>query len=149
MKPRARGKLYIDKRVQGALARRVLTHWGLFFMASSVTLLALQYFLGEPGLTLGEHLSVIWSQYALFVVLMVAMLPSFVYDTIRLSNRFAGPIVRLRRGLQELNNGEEEVEHMNFRDGDFWLELSDDFNQLAEKVKRLENEKSTSETPAV
>lgn len=141
MKPRARGKLFIDKRVQGTLARRVLTHWLLFFVACSVTLLSLQYFLGEPGRSFSEHLSVLWNQYAIFVVLLIAMLPSFIYDTIRLSNRFAGPIVRLRRGLKELTEG-EDVENMNFRDGDFWMELSDDFNRLAQRVKELEKTQS-------
>jgi len=138
MKPRSRGKLFIDSKVQGALARRIVIHWFLFFLASSMTLLGLQYFLGEPGMSLGEHISALWGQYALFVILMVAMLPSFLYDTIKMSNRFAGPIVRLRRGMKELADG-DKVEEITFRNGDFWIELSGDFNRVAKRVNELQH----------
>jgi hypothetical protein len=138
MTNRARGKLFIDRKVQGALARRILVHWALFFVACTVTILGLQYFFGEPGMSMGQHLEKLWNQYALFVVLIVAMLPSFIYDTIKLSNRFTGPIVRLRRGIKEMADGEEQVTEMNFRGGDFWVELSHEFNRLAKRVRELE-----------
>jgi hypothetical protein len=129
-----RGKLYVDSRVQGALARRIVTHWFLFFVLSLISLGALELFSGDPTLTLAGHLSVLWSKYAFFVILMLCILPTFVYDSMKLSNRFVGPILRLRESISSLANG-DEVKELRFRDNDFWRELSDDFNVVAKRFQ--------------
>ncbi len=64
---------------------------------------------------------------------MVSILPTFVYDSMKLSNRFAGPVMRLRESIRDLAQG-ESVEELKFRDNDFWRELSDDFNAVAKRV---------------
>ncbi len=129
-----RSKVYIDKKVQGALARRVMMHWFGFFAASLLCLFGLQYFMGDPTLSFMGHLEAVWNQYAFFVLLMVAMIPTFIYDTMKLSNRFAGPILRLRNSMKELAEG-KEVKEIKFRENDFWLDLSDDFNRVLNIVK--------------
>lgn len=132
--PNKRGKVYVDKSVQGALARRIVTHWLLFFALSVISLSALELFLGDPALSLAGHLQVLWGKYAFFVVLMIAILPSFVYDSLKLSNRFVGPVMRLRESISELAQG-RQVGELKFRDNDFWRELSDDFNVVAKNVQ--------------
>ncbi|MCA9126707.1 MAG: hypothetical protein KDB22_06470 [Planctomycetales bacterium] len=131
-----RGKVYVDRAVQGTLARRICAHWCLFFVMCLASLFAMNYFLGEPHLTLSERLGQLWTQYAFFVVLMVATIPAFVYDSVKLSHRFVGPVLRLKQGLRKLAAG-EAVPEMRFREGDFWKELSDDFNQLAARMGAL------------
>ncbi len=129
-----RGKVYVDSLVQGALARRIVAHWCSFFALSLISLGALELFLGDPTLTLQGHLAVLWSKYAFFVILMVAILPTFVYDSMKLSNRFVGPILRLRESIGALAKG-EKVGELKFRDNDFWRELSDDFNAVAARAQ--------------
>lgn len=129
-----RGKVYVDSLVQGALARRIVAHWCVFFALSLISLGALELFMGDPALTLQGHLAVLWSKYAFFVILMVAILPTFVYDSMKLSNRFVGPIMRLRESIGALAKG-EKVTELKFRDNDFWKELSDDFNVVAARAQ--------------
>ncbi|MCA9134031.1 MAG: hypothetical protein KDA45_12780 [Planctomycetales bacterium] len=128
-----RGKVYVDRAVQGALAKRIVAHWGVFFGLSLLSLFTVEYFLGDATLTVGEHLTQLWSKYAFLVILMLAILPTFVYDTLKLSNRFAGPLVRLRASIHGLAHGDEVVE-LKFRENDFWRELSEDFNLVAHRV---------------
>jgi hypothetical protein len=129
-----RGKVFVDSQVQGALARRIVTHWFLFFVLSLICLGAMELFLGDPTLTLAGHLSVLWNKYAFFVILMICILPTFVYDSLKLSNRFVGPIVRLRQSIAGLARG-DEVKELRFRDNDFWRELSEDFNVVAKRFQ--------------
>ncbi len=129
-----RGKVYVDSLVQGALARRIVAHWCIFFALSLISLGALELFLGDPTLSLQGHLGVLWGKYAFFVILMVSILPTFVYDSMKLSNRFAGPVMRLRESIGALAKG-ENVRELKFRDNDFWRELSDDFNVVASRAQ--------------
>ena len=128
-----RGRVYVDRLVQGALAKRIVIHWGIFFVLSMILLTALELFLGDPELTLSGHIGVLWGKYAFFVILMVSILPTFVYDSLKLSNRFVGPVMRLRESIRDLAQG-ENVDELKFRDNDFWRELSDDFNRVAKRV---------------
>ena len=61
------------------------------------------------------------------------MVPAFIYDTIKLSNRFVGPILRLKNSVRSVADG-KPVSPLKFRGGDFWHELADDFNRLNEKL---------------
>lgn len=128
-----RGKLFIDDNVQGSLIKRIVLHWCAFFLLSLLSLFALEYFMGDPALSFGGHLAVIWGKYAFFILLMLAVVPTFIYDTLKLSHRFAGPILRLKSSIRSLAEG-ENVAELKFRDNDFWSELSDDFNRVAHRV---------------
>lgn len=140
----SRGKFYVDKTVQGALAKRIVFHWCIFFLLSVISIFSLEYFLGDPNLTFGGHAYIVWQKYAFFVVLMVSIIPSFVYDSFKLSNRFAGPMVRLKNALKSAADG-EQPEKIKFRDGDFWVEVSDEFNRLADRLDEQSTELNSAE----
>ncbi|MCR9295417.1 MAG: hypothetical protein NXI32_22085 [bacterium] len=131
----SRKRVLVDQSVQGALAKRICFHWVVFFLLSLLCLFSLEYFLGDPTLTLGGHLSVLWNKYGFFLLLMVAIIPSFVYDTLKLSNRFAGPMIRIKQSIRKLADG-EAVSELKFRDGDFWCDVSDDFNRMVQRVNQ-------------
>ena len=57
------------------------------------------------------------------------MLPILLLDVLITSNRFAGPLYRLRRSMRALAAG-EHVQPVVFRDGDFWHEIADEFNAV-------------------
>jgi hypothetical protein len=81
----------------------------------------------------------------LFIALIV-IFPIFAYDSLKLSNRFAGPMVSFRNALKKLSRG-EPVKPLSFRKGDFWRELAADFNRVADRMKTEEycGDRSTDE----
>ena len=129
-----RGRIYVDKKVQGALARRIVAHWCIFFVVCMLCLFAMEYFVGDPALGVGGHLAAVWQKYAFLVLGMLAIVPSFVYDSLKLSNKFAGPMVRLRHGIQKIARG-EEVGTLKFRKGDFWGDVADEFNEMRASIE--------------
>lgn len=72
----------------------------------------------------------------LLVALMVSLsvLPVILYDLTRLSNRFAGPMVRLHRSMYQAAKG-DRVESIYFRDQDYWQEFADAFNDLNQRLQ--------------
>ena len=70
---------------------------------------------------------------------MFLMLPVFLRDTLKMSNRFAGPMYRLRTALAELAET-NETKPIKFRTGDYWLEVADDFNKAFGKLDELKKE---------
>ncbi len=75
------------------------------------------------------------SQLSLLAV-MVILMPAFLRDTLKLSNRFAGPMFRLRTVLAEMAKGNEGTK-IKFRAGDFWLPVADDFNTVIDQINDL------------
>jgi methyl-accepting chemotaxis protein len=69
------------------------------------------------------------------LILFVALLPVAAWDAVKFAHRLVGPIVRVRRGLQELAAG-QPIHPIRFRDGDYMLELRDDFNAMLESLQR-------------
>ena len=131
MAKRSRSRVWIDHKIQGALAFRVALHWATFVLVVGVLTLAMQY-IANPFAPLNEQMNNVWQNQGPFVIVMLILLPVFLYDTIKLSNRFAGPVVRLRREMQAITQG-KPAEKLQFRDNDFWCGLAEDFNKLIEK----------------
>lgn len=128
-----RGKLLIDNQVQLTLIRRIMLHWVAFMALFLTIVFAIDFFIREPGVTITESLSLTVQKNGLVLILMVAMMPSFLLDTVKLSHRFAGPISRLKSGLSDLAEG-REVQQINLRKNDFWGELASDFNRVAVRL---------------
>ncbi len=126
-------RLYVDNKVQGALARRVILHFLMFIVVGAMIGLFLQ-FLSDPFRPLKDHTAAFWSQSGPHVIALLCMMPVFVKDTISLTHRMAGPIVRLRSHVRSLAAG-EEVPPLKFRDGDFFTDLPPLFNEMVETLK--------------
>ena len=69
-------------------------------------------------------------------LIMLAFLPLAIYDSIKLSHKFAGPIYRLRKDLARLQQGEDV--QFSFRKDDFWTDIPDSMNSLVAKIDDLE-----------
>jgi hypothetical protein len=65
---------------------------------------------------------------------MVFLLPVFIFDTIKLSHRFAGPVLRLRNEMRAVADG-GELRRLSFRKGDFWHSLAEDYNALLDRFE--------------
>ena len=130
---------FVDSSVQGALLRRIFTHWIVFFFVTALSIVALQTLLGDPTKPLVERLQVETGEFVLIGIVMLALLPAFMLDTVRFSNRFVGPILRVRRHLRELGS-EQKTEHCSFRDNDFWIDMANEFNKVVELVEQQKAE---------
>ncbi|MEZ5941442.1 MAG: hypothetical protein R3C18_08635 [Planctomycetaceae bacterium] len=123
----------VDRSVQVAIALRVLMHAVLFVVTSAAFLFFVELLSGEPQ----NAVSGLISRHAPTVIVALVLTPIFLVDLFKMTNRFAGPMVRLRRVMGELAAG-NDVESIKFRDGDFWQDLAVEFNRVAERVKDLE-----------
>lgn len=132
-----RKKTFVDPKVQGALVRRLVLHWFCFIAVAAIVAFCLQI-LTNPFRSIREHGQEVWWTHGPFLLVMFFMLPVFIVDTIKLSNRFAGPIYRLRNTIRSVADG-EKFHPLKFRDFDFWQGLADDFNAM---VARLSGAKS-------
>ncbi len=83
-----------------------------------------------------------WYFMKLVLVASLLVLPLILYDIGVLTNRVIGPLNRLRRELRRLGEG-QRVEPLEFRDGDYWQEFAAEFNAVAQRVARLEDELET------
>lgn len=70
---------------------------------------------------------------------MLLLMPVFLRDTLKMSNRFAGPMYRLRMAFKQMAAGELPGP-IKFRDGDFWQEAAEDFNVVREQCESLRDE---------
>src|SRR5688572_11419333 len=118
-----RGRIFVDSQVQGALTIRVIAYW--FYCLLSVTLmLACWTILNDKPRSSGELLQLIWERGAPGILASFLVLPIVMVDCVRMSNRFAGPILRLRRGLRQLADG-EPTRPIIFRTGDFLTDIAE------------------------
>lgn len=134
-----RERILVDPKVQWTIAGRVLMHWALFVVCitSISVMVRVLSAVGEQPFSSALQ-AALRSQIPIFGVMMM-LLPVFLRDTLKLSNRFAGPMYRLRIALKSLNETGTAAP-IKFRTGDFWLEAADDFNETLEQVNQLRSE---------
>jgi len=133
-----RSSYFVDKTVQGALLRRAARYWVLsLLVVGALTVLGWMFI--SPGMPilvkLRHELPSLAGGFAVAIAVSMLVLPVILYDLAKLSNRFAGPMLRLRRGMLEAAAG-EHVEAIHFRDHDYWQEFADAFNELNERVQK-------------
>ncbi len=130
-----RKRLFVDPKVQGTLVIRVLSYWIVCLVTVTLMLLCWSV-LCTPRLFY-THLDDMWFHYGAALVASLILLPMVIVDIIRVTNRFAGPMLRLRRSMRALARG-EHVEPIRFREGDFWKEFADEFNAVVARVQRAD-----------
>ncbi len=129
-----RKKTYVDSHVQGRLIRRIMVHWCIFFFVTCGLFAIMNALGGDPGVSIWERLWGDTSTMVMAGLVILCLFPAFALDTVRFSNRFVGPISRLRSSLREL--GETgTTEKIKFRGDDFWTEMADAFNQVIDQVE--------------
>jgi methyl-accepting chemotaxis protein len=141
MKPTPRKKDYVDPQVQGELARRLVLHWLLFTIVAAGISVCLEW-LEDP---FRPFSALVWAaswNYGPFLLVLISLVPVFIYDSIKLSNRFAGPVFRLRKVAKALAEG-ELPDRVDFRGNDFWRDLAGDFNRIVARIARAEEKDDT------
>ena len=129
-----RRQLFVDRKVQGALVQRVILHWMSFAGGLALLLAVMQYF-QNPLISPDDHIDLFVRRNSLVFLILLSLMPIFAWDTVRLSHRFAGPVLRLHRMMKELAEGNDPGE-LRFRDGDFWDELAEQLNGIRAALKQ-------------
>lgn len=125
-----RRQLFVEPSLQGALLCRAALYWvcglgsvmGVFVISRTV------------ATVFNYSFDSVWFSIWPAAIATAFLLPLVIYDMVRLSNRFTGPMLRLRRGMRQLAAG-EKVAPMKFRDGDYWQEFAGIFNEIAERMQ--------------
>lgn len=139
-----RKRNFVDFEVQTSLLRRMALQWISFLAVNSLALYCWTYLISGAEESLSAHMTRFMQLYLPVLLVSAALLPVFLLDAAKLSNRFVGPILRVRRALAEAASG-AKVKPLHFRENDFWRSLADDLNN----VLKLEPEATTPEKPSL
>jgi hypothetical protein len=134
MSYRVRQKKFIDSKIQGALVCRIILHWFVFLAVASLGAFILQV-ITNPFQPIAEHARQVWWTHGPFFLVMACLLPAFVYDTVKLSHRFTGPIYRLQQTIRSIIAG-GPASRLKFRENDYWQGLAIDFNTMIERLTK-------------
>jgi hypothetical protein len=130
-----RNRSFVDNEVQGGLLRKIAFHWTLMFVVNTLALVIWVKMFEQPDMSWAVTFGDCFRRFLPFFVISVLLVPAFVWDTLKLTNRFAGPILRLRGALADAVKG-REVEPLHFRNNDFWQEIANDFNGLVSQTRK-------------
>mgnify|MGYP006908324878 CR=1 FL=1 len=138
MPRQSRRQYFVNGKVQGALACRIALYW-FFCLLTVATMTAFWLVLFDRPASAGEFAARMATQTAPVLLSSVLLLPLVILDSVRHSNRFVGPILRLGRALDRMADG-QRVHNIEFRNDDFWYEHAQSFNRLNERVIALEEQ---------
>jgi hypothetical protein len=128
-----RTRTVIDKEVQYGVVRKVAFHWVAFMTCNTIALVLWVSLFEQPDAKWSETLMECVQRFLPFFVISAALIPAFVLDTLKMTNRFAGPISRLRNEIGNVTAG-RPVTKLSFRSNDYWSEIADGFNAMVDKL---------------
>ena len=127
-----RRRVLVDRKLQGSLLFRVALYW-LCCQLSMALMLGCCLALDESPRSSAAWLQQIWVQYGQALIASLLVLPLVLLDCLVISNKFAGPMLRLRRAMKQLADG-QPVAPIRFRRGDFWGEFTTEFNRVLARI---------------
>jgi hypothetical protein len=128
-----RKKIWVDS-FQTKLSLRIGGYLVVFFLVFCNLLFVWKMIEEGPVDPAQQFLDTMRSNLPVIVCLLV-LVPVMAWDTIRFSHRLVGPLVRFRKTMQAIAQG-EAVRPIKLRDGDYLTELRDDFNQMLDELQK-------------
>ncbi len=126
-------KVWVDP-FQTRLSLRIGGYLAVFFVVFCNFLFAWKMIEEGPTDPWAQFVDTLRSNAPVFVLLFV-LVPVMAWDTIRFSHRLVGPLVRFRKTIQQIADG-EAVRPIKLRDGDYLIEMRDDFNKMLEELQK-------------
>jgi hypothetical protein len=126
-----RKKIWID-RFQTNLSVRLALYF-LLYMITVLTWVAIDRMTANLIEVHFGQASVLWSVMSASIVVTVGLL--FIYDMMRFSHRFVGPLFRFRKCLKAIVDG-DDMTLMQLRKDDFLQELKDEFNEVLKVLEQ-------------
>ena len=134
MSSQQRRRLFIDRPIQTALLLRATSYWAVCLLVQVLMIVFFSVVTSAPD-RFYARIDELWTHLQLSIIAAVLVLPLLLFDIVKLSHRWVGPVHRLRTSLQALSRG-EPVTPIRFREGDFWQELAGDFNVVAAELSQ-------------
>ena len=110
----------------------MMMHWSLTVLTLLAIGVAVQLIYSPGNRSVWQAIARSYGAQLPLLCVMFMLVPVYIWDVVKLSNRFAGPMYRLRGILNELADG-GRASQLRFRPGDFWQETATDFNRFYEK----------------
>jgi hypothetical protein len=130
-----RQQVWVDRSVQGVLVGRVILYWICALLYVGLGSACFQYN-QNPDWTLAKHAQVLFGQMWPWLPTAIMLLPLAIYDVVRLSNLFAGPVYRLRNHFAALRE-DIACAPILFREDDYWRDLAAPINDMQAEILRL------------
>ncbi len=131
-----RKTVLVNRRVQGQVLVRVLWLWVLYHVVLWHVMLFFRFiqYCGErlsggSARPFSDLFAEFVHNHYSMLICAVFVLPYLVWDVLKLTHRFVGPLVQFQRCLTSLARG-ELVKEVRIRKGDFLGELQDSFNEF-------------------
>ena len=136
-----RRNYFVNKQVQGIYALFIIMSVGVISLLVSMEIL--RSFYNSFGALGDESFYNSVNIYFIIKVLILLVLGSILIGGLSLfaSHKIAGPIFRLNSSLKNLAKGKYE-ERLKFRKNDYFQEVADNFNRMAESVENRVVEES-------
>lgn len=133
-----RKRYFIDPAVQAGLMKRLVVYIGASMIFFTMPI-AFAKTVMHPEIMFTEHVLTVYATHWPILLMMIAFLPFALNDAVRFSNRFAGPIYRMRCELKRFEN-RQPMNRIKFRKRDFWHDLADSMNMVSDRIAELEKE---------
>lgn len=131
-----RRKIWIDQLVQGGLVGRIILYWLSVVAYFAIGHVVFQW-IDQPEWTLEEHFIAMFEAFGFWLPGLLLLAPLIVFDIVKMSHRFAGPVYRLKNHLTKVCSGEEKGK-LWFREGDYWWELVEPVNNIITRMLTAE-----------
>jgi hypothetical protein len=140
-----RGSVLVDRELQGKLIFRSAVHWTTFVVASASLGLMIQ-FCSDPFAGASVNIHRFWTAFGPTLLVLACLMPVFIYDFVKFSHRFVGPILRTRGVLRDLADGKSPGK-VTFRENDFNAEIAEDLNGIIEIIRNAKVGEHNSDAP--
>ena len=124
-----RRQFMVDREVQHGLVRRMLSYLCATWFAIFALPILVQIM--TTKLPFEQLAAELFSDVWFPMVMSFLIFPLLAWDSVRFSNRVAGPVYRISNSMRSLVNG-DDVPLVKLRKGDFCTQLADDFNRVLE-----------------
>ncbi len=128
-----RKDVWIDP-FQTRLIMRIAAYLVVFFVVFLNCLFAWKMIEEGPVDPGRQFLEMVRNYFPVIICLLV-LIPVMAWDTIRFSHRLVGPLVRFRKTMQAIADG-EAIRPLKLREGDYLTEVRDDFNRMLEELQK-------------
>ena len=133
--PRRR-RVFVDRQLQGGLCIRVALYWFCCLMSVGLTLGAWSALENGP-LAIDKWSETLWNQFGPVLVVSTIILPFALLDCLIMSNKYAGPLYRIRLALKQLAT-DEPMRPLKLRKGDLLVDIADDINLVSARLESLD-----------
>lgn len=136
-----RKRVTVDWQVQGKLCLRIAVYWISCFLIIACLLCAQALF------STSVEAANLWMNYMKVASLSLLALPLVLFDSLIFSNKFCGPIYRLRKTVKDLADG-KSVSPVELRPGDAYPDLGEHLNRLIARLESADQPKDEEPEPS-